>query len=202
MNIWFTSDTHYGHQNIAGPKISTWKSGYRDFNSTHEMNKALIENINKFVKEDDILYHLGDWAFGPKTNIVYFRNSIVCKNIHLILGNHDQNIIDEDISVGGYPPFNPCKLFTSVNHVFTGHIGSAYFHLSHYSHRVWPKSHHGSIHLFGHSHGSLREVREGEFGKSMDVGIDCHPEFRPFHLDEIVRMMNKKVTKKIDHHGD
>ena len=54
MNIWFTSDTHYGHTNISGPKISNWSSGYRDFNSVHEMNMALVDGINKYVKEDDM----------------------------------------------------------------------------------------------------------------------------------------------------
>ena len=60
MNIWFTSDTHYSHSNIAGEKVSNWKNGYRNFESVWEMNKSLIDSINKYVKEDDILYHLGD----------------------------------------------------------------------------------------------------------------------------------------------
>ena len=30
-NIWFTSDPHYMHRNIAGPKVSKWGGGYRDF---------------------------------------------------------------------------------------------------------------------------------------------------------------------------
>ena len=70
MNIWFTSDSHYGHTNIAGPKVSRWQRGYRDFNSVWEMNKSLIDGINKYVKEDDILYHLGDWSFGGIHNIL------------------------------------------------------------------------------------------------------------------------------------
>ena len=92
--------------------------------------------------------------------------------------------------------FNPIDLFSSVNDVFSGYIGKTYFHLSHYSHRVWPGSHKGSIHLFGHSHGSL----VGDFGKSMDVGIDCHPEFRPYHLNEILQIMSKKTIESVDHH--
>ena len=64
MNIWITSDTHFSHTNIAGPKISNWKSGYRIFDSVHEMNKNITETFNKYVKEDDILYHLGDFCFG------------------------------------------------------------------------------------------------------------------------------------------
>ena len=77
MNIWITSDTHFGHTNIVGPEISSWKSGYRDFKSLHEMNMALVDGINKYVKEDDILYHLGDWSFGGAQNILQFRKYIV-----------------------------------------------------------------------------------------------------------------------------
>lgn len=185
MNIWLTSDTHYGHKNIAGEKVSRWGSGYRHFDSVEEMNKALIKNINDHVKEDDILYHLGDFAFGYK-NVIEFRKAIKCKNIHLIFGNHDEHIEKhKDLQ----------DLFTSVSYVFTGYIGKTYLHLSHYSHNVWPKSHRGSIHLFGHSHGSL----PGK-GKSMDVGIDCHKEFRPYHLGEVVDTLAKIDISVVDHH--
>jgi calcineurin-like phosphoesterase family protein len=196
MNIWFTSDTHFNHTNIAGPKVSSWKSGYRDFGSVQEMNVALIKNINDCVKEDDILYHLGDWSFGGAHNILYFRRALICKNIHLILGNHDQHIVDEEIEYNG-ESFNPFDLFSSVQNTFTGYIGKTYFHLSHYSHRVWPSSHKGAIHLYGHSHGSI-----ADYGKSMDVGVDAHKEFRPYHINEILQIMSKRDISKIDHHGE
>ena len=86
-NIWFTSDTHFGHKNIVGPKISNWKSGYRNFDSLSQMDDELLFQINKNVQQNDILYHLGDFAFK---NVGEYRNRIVCKNIHLILGNHDK----------------------------------------------------------------------------------------------------------------
>ena len=196
MNIWFTSDTHFGHTNIAGPKVSVWKNGYRNFNSVQEMNDALVSNINKIVGEDDILYHLGDWSFGGVHNIYYFRKSLICKNIHLMLGNHDQHITNKDIKFHD-SSFNPIDLFTSVQDVKTEKIGKNYFHLSHYSHQVWPGSHKGVIHLFGHSHGSLKGL-----GKSMDVGVDTHPEFRPYHINEIVKKMEKIPVKFIDHHEE
>jgi calcineurin-like phosphoesterase family protein len=194
MNIWFTSDTHFGHTNIAGPSVSVWKDGYRNFNSVQEMNDALVHNINKIVGEDDHLYHLGDWSFGGVHNIYYFRKSLICKNIHLILGNHDHHIKDKEIKFLD-SSFNPMDLFSSVQHVFTGKIGSREFHLSHYSHQVWPASHKGVIHLFGHSHGSLKGI-----GRSMDVGVDTHKEFRPYHINEIFKIMDKIPVKFIDHH--
>ena len=187
MNIWFTSDTHYGHKNIAGKEVSRWTSGFRKFASVQQMNEALIANINKYVKEDDILYHLGDFAFGDAKVITEFRNSLVCKNIHLILGNHDQEIEDS---------LELQELFTSVGYVYTGYVGKQQFHLSHYSHRIWPKSHRGTIHLYGHSHGSIPD-----YGRSMDVGVDTHKDFRPYHINEIYSIMSKREVHKVDHHG-
>jgi calcineurin-like phosphoesterase family protein len=200
MNIWFTSDSHFGHTNIAGPKISTWSSGYRDFNSVHEMNMALVDGINKYVKEDDILYHLGDWSFGGVQNIFQFRNYIICKNIHLILGNHDQHIIDKEIKYHD-TTFNPIELFSSVQDVLTIELGKTKLFLSHYSHRVWLGSHKGVIHLYGHSHGSIPD-----YGKSMDVGVDVafkkFGEYRPFNIGDITNIMSKRTIEKIDHHGE
>lgn len=200
MSIWFTSDTHFGHTNIAGPKISRWSSGYRGFNSVHEMNMAIVNGINKYVKEDDVLYHLGDWSFGGVHNILQFRNLIVCKNIHLILGNHDQHIVDKEIKYHD-TSFNPIELFSSVQDVLTLNIGKTKLFLSHYSHRVWLGSHKGVIHLYGHSHGSIPD-----YGKSMDVGIDVafkkFSEYRPFNIGDITNIMSKRTIEKIDHHGE
>jgi calcineurin-like phosphoesterase family protein len=198
-NIWITSDTHHGHTNIAGPEISRWSSGYRDFKTVHQMNTALIDGINKYVKEDDILYHLGDWSFGGVHNIKYFRDSIICKNIHLILGNHDQHIVDKVIKFHD-DSFNPIDLFSSVQDVLHLSIGKNKFFFSHYSHRIWNGSHKGVIHLYGHSHGSIPD-----YGKSMDIGVDVaykmFGEYRPFNIGEILNIMDKRDTSKVDHHG-
>jgi len=97
--IFFTSDTHYGHTNICRG-VSKWKDfngnvpikQTRDFNTLEDMNDAIVKSINSVVGENDILFHLGDWSFGGFENIAEFRSRIVCKNIHLILGNHDHHI--------------------------------------------------------------------------------------------------------------
>lgn len=62
--IWFTSDTHYGHANIASKNCSKWKEGFRNFDNLDQMNKEIFNNINKYVKSEDILYFLGDFCFG------------------------------------------------------------------------------------------------------------------------------------------
>ena len=204
QNIFFTSDTHYNHKNIVRG-TSEWKSfeeggshqRTRDFDTLEEHNEALVKSINSIVKENDILYHLGDWSFGGHENIKIFRNRLNCKNIHLIFGNHDQHIEPKD------SPYRGC--FNSAQHVKqfslrlgtekTGKYGKQGFFLSHYSHQVWNQHHHGVIHLFGHSHGTIKGI-----GKSMDVGVDTNNLY-PYHLDEILDIMKGKDIEIIDHHN-
>lgn len=203
-NIFFTSDTHYWHRNIAGPKVSQWDKGYRDFNDEQEMSRELVKQINKHVKYDDILYHLGDWSFGGIDNIWNFRKQINCKNIHLILGNHDHHIEHNKI-LPNYDmadiPIHARQCFASTNHVKSVTIGKDKFFLSHFAHRVWDKSHHGVIHLYGHSHASI----DDNWGKSMDVGVDnarkLFGAYRPFYLAEVLYIMDKREIKILDHHN-
>ena len=60
--IFFTSDTHFNHSNVI-------QYCNRPFSSLDEMNAKLIENWNERVNENDIVYHLGDFAMGKKVSI-------------------------------------------------------------------------------------------------------------------------------------
>lgn len=59
--------------------------------------------------------------------------------------------------------------------------------LSHYAHRVWPQSHYGSFHLYGHSHGNLPD---DERSLSFDVGIDVLNA--PISYNDVVERMKSK----------
>ncbi len=208
-NIWFTSDTHYYHKNIAGPKVSIWKTGYRDFEDEKEMSSQIVKTFNKYVKSDDIVYHLGDWSFGGVESIWNFRKQLECKNIHLITGNHDEHIIKNKLLLNSFNAYDECpykakELFSSVQpdlilaDITEDKVHT--FHLNHYAKRVWYNSNKGGIHLFGHSHGSMPM-----YGKSMDVGIDVSykmfGEYRPFHIEEIITIMKDREIEYPDHHS-
>ena len=108
-NIFFTSDTHYAHKNIC-VGVSEWDDktkSCRKFQTLEEMNELIVNNINKYVKENDILYHLGDWSFGGINNIWEFRKRINCKNIYLVPGNHDHHIKKNKILPQKDPEFRP-----------------------------------------------------------------------------------------------
>ena len=94
QKLFFTSDTHDRYDNICSA-TTRWEKGEgntRKFASLEQMNDTIVNNINEVVGENDILFHLGDWSFGGFEKIAEFRDRINCKNIHLILGNHDHHI--------------------------------------------------------------------------------------------------------------
>lgn len=191
-NIWFTSDTHYHHKNIVRG-CTNWEGSLqrcRDFDTLEQHNQTLVDNINNVVKENDILYHCGDWSFGGFDNIWNFRKQLNCKNIHLIFGNHDHHIENNRGGCQGY--------FTSVQYYKEIFVDKNKIILFHYAMRVWNQSHHNSWLLYGHSHGTI----DNNYGKSMDVGVDTHPEFRPYHYDEIKQIMNNRESVLIDHHSE
>ena len=56
-NVYFTSDTHFQHGNII-------KFCNRPYSNVEEMNNAIIENWNSVVGPNDIVFHLGDFAWS------------------------------------------------------------------------------------------------------------------------------------------
>lgn len=219
-NIWFTSDTHYQHKNLC-LGVSEWddkEKSCRKFQILEEMNELIVKNINDNVKENDTLYHLGDWSFGGIENIWEFRKRINCKNIHLIFGNHDHHIIGNKVlpncissynyNYGKYDLFdNPClyikdsskaqNLFLSTQYYLDLKIGKQHLILSHFPIEEWDGISKNYIHLHGHCHGSKNNSLMNIEYKRMDVGLDWN-EFRPYHYDEIIEIM--KNRKKFIRH--
>lgn len=160
QNVFFCSDPHYGHSGIV-MGTSKWddKSGCRPFQTVEDHDRTLVNNINKTVGENDILFCLGDWSFGAYktgenvTNIRKFREQLKCKNIHLTFGNHDSEIVSNKD--------NTRDLFSSTAHYREITIIEQPLNqkekakkqnivLSHYSHRVWNNMQSGAWMLFGH----------------------------------------------------
>jgi calcineurin-like phosphoesterase family protein len=81
INTFFTSDHHFGHKNIL-----EYEKDARPFETVEEMNEVLIDRWNSVVRSQDIVYHLGDFAFGKE-------NIKIAERLHgkkrLIMGNHD-----------------------------------------------------------------------------------------------------------------
>lgn len=199
--LWFTSDTHFNHANICSA-TTKWVNPVtcREFASLEQMNSHLIANINDVVEQDDILFHLGDWSFGGFEQIQIFRDSIYCKNVHIITGNHDHHIENnkEDCQ----------RLFSSVNKYLNLTVHweddkESYeqrFALMHFPLASWDQMAMGSIHLHGHVHFE-QDKRLGP-GKMMDVGVDGN-YLQPIELREVLQIMEDRPIKSMfnfDHH--
>ena len=182
--IYFTSDTHFGHFNII-------KYCNRPYQSIDEMDEALITNWNRTIRPNDIVYHLGDFCFSSYNRL----NEILERlngELHMIRGNHDR-VIEDNFKYGELGKIRSLRDYHSLR------VNHKTIIMSHYAFRVWDKSHHGSIHIYGHSHGTLPPQ-----GLSVDVGVDCKeitPEYRPISLDELLEYMSKRQGAVVDHHG-
>jgi calcineurin-like phosphoesterase family protein len=203
QQLFFTSDTHYSHSNICSA-TTNWKDAEdktRAFASLEEMNDTIVNNINNKVGEDDVLFDLGDWSFGGFENIEKFRKRIKCKNIHLILGNHDHHIERDKDGIR--------SLFSSVHHyldleVYSSDFGKFTkdrFILCHYPIASWDSMNEGVIHLHGHVH-LPKHQRIGN-GRSLDVGVDGN-DLKPISLYEVLDLMKNQPIDKLslpqDHH--
>lgn len=177
MKTFFTSDTHFNHSNII-------KYCNRPFADAHDMNETLIANWNNVVGYDDVVYHLGDFAFGDVDQVNDVMQRLNFKHFHFIKGNHDKPFLKWFYAVSHgmgtkitiYPEFLETKI--------EGHQ----FVLCHYAMRVWNQSHRGALHLYGHSHGTLPDDPNS---KSFDVGVDCH-DYHPISLERVLAIMATK----------
>lgn len=153
-NKYYISDSHFGHEAIIG-------SCSRPFSSVEQMDVFMVQAWNNVVSDNDIIYHLGDFAFGGPDHAKHIFQQLNGKKI-LVLGNHDVdrkgNPLSKIASLEWYQP--------PVQNLVTNDGGERLF-LSHYAHRVWPSSNKGSYHFYGHSHARLDSA-----GLSRDVGVD------------------------------
>jgi calcineurin-like phosphoesterase family protein len=165
----FTADLHLGHKNIL-------KHTNRPFASVEEMDSVLIANINQVVATNDELYILGDFAWQA-SNYGKYRNRIKVRKLHIVTGNHDATSLAKYVST----------MRDSVYQKIEGHK----VHMSHYPHASWHGRTHGSIHLYGHSHGSLESTLDSVWPgrKAMDVGVD-NCDLRPLSFTEILNRIS------------
>ena len=135
MNVYFTSDLHFGHKNII-------RFDNRPFTSVEEMDEVLIRNWNKKVKEDDLVYILGDisWYNDAKTCEIFER--LNGRKV-LIKGNHDR--VHGKIK-------NYFEEITDYKEITLP--GNKHITLCHYPIVFFNRHHYGAFMFYGHVHNS------------------------------------------------
>ena len=169
--IWFTADLHYAHRNIVDHCNRPV--------SKDEMNEWIVRDvINKYVKNNDDLYILGDLTMIKKTEAEKFIDRLN-GNKWLIIGNHDKNLHKSNRFI---------QITQRKNFRFKRGNLDIIIVLDHYPLISWEKRIHGAWHLYGHVHG-----RNIGLGRSHDIGIDNRDNmYRPRNLYEICLIMADK----------
>jgi calcineurin-like phosphoesterase family protein len=195
QNIFFTSDFHIGHQNII-------KFDVRPFDNIGEMHETLIKNWNSVVKDNDIVFYLGDFSYRDKGIAKWFKSQLKGK-IYFIMGNHDrirdiskigfEKIFGDDTTLGG------ATISIKDDDANRGYQDIV---LCHYPILSWNKSHHGSWHIHGHCHQSIMKNPEMAWyykRKVIDAGANGWG-YTPISYLELKKVMNEKIISAVDHH--
>jgi calcineurin-like phosphoesterase family protein len=173
MQTFFTSDTHFDDE-YAIQYFS------RPFQSVDKMNAVMVEQWNKVVTDQDIVYHLGDFTTEDLSHFTKWANQLN-GSIRILPGNMDRLWLKD---FAGSEKVQVVAPLLTLEFSGMGTSGQPQvIVLCHYSLQVWELSNHGSWHLFGHSQGKLKGM-----GKSFDVGVDC-TDFIPLSLDKVAERM-------------
>ena len=130
MKIFFTSDTFFGRKSIAHN---------RGFSSVDEMDDTLIDNWNRRVGKNDVVYHLGNFSWDPisaESSIIHLQG-----RIHFIGGSYDQHLSENSLIKAGRHFLLPAISYIPKDLIV----------LSHWPLLDWPEREVGSIHVHGGS---------------------------------------------------
>lgn len=207
-DVHFLSDLHLNHKNIVRG-TSKWKdkTHCRDFNTCEEMEELIVTNINNSVKETDHLFLLGDLSLSGSSveDVLRFLDKINCKNVYLILGNHD------DVLLKSSELKSKFKLISEYTYlkVINKENVTVPIVLQHYPIYSWRNMGHSSLHLFGHVHMPLDYYKEASYklawmGKYLDVGCESL-DFKPISLTDVKKILDPQPIRNLilpqkDHH--
>lgn len=176
-DIWFISDTHFGHSNFLnftdanGEKI-------RRFDNVDQMDDLMITNWNERIKPGDRVYHLGDVAMGGPAV------SKIMNKLHgskrLIVGNHD--IIKGDL-VNYFHKISMWRVFREYDFVCS-HVPLREDNMI------------TTFNLHGHIHQNPSPSH-----RHMNLCVE-HTSYRPLHLDEILSELSKRKQSMADAAGE
>ena len=185
--IYFTSDMHFGHEAIL-------KYCNRPFANVEEMNQKLIENWNKKVPEDGIVFNLGDFAWGGYPFWKSMREQLNGKII-LIKGNHDEKNLTQT---------GAQELFELVTYQMKIQIEGRKIYLNHYPFLCYAGTYRDANGLeyqaFGHVHsgpgakGMDIDRLSMLFPTQYDVGVDNN-NYEPISWSELNDKIGQQLLK-------
>jgi calcineurin-like phosphoesterase family protein len=176
-NIWFVSDTHFGHDNALKFASHDGKGRMREaFTEVEEMNQIMTERWNAHVKPEDIVYHLGDVLMGQKTRL---GGTLAALNgrIRLVPGNHDN--IELMVKIGMFDQIVQWAPFKQHGFICT-HQPMLITGPEELRERTQIVNVHGHIH-----------DQPDPSPHHMNICVE-RTEYRPLHLDEIIAEIKRR----------
>ena len=179
--VFFTSDTHFGHSNII-------KYCQRPFNSAEHMDEVLINNWNEVVSPQDIVFHLGDFCFGSDKEWIKILQRLNGTK-YLILGNHDLKKIANSNQIKDY--------FADINMQMRVVVDKQKMLLNHYPFLCFEGGYQNVWQLFGHVHSSKHSTGLDKerlvhlFPTQYDVGVDNN-NYRPVSFAQVSQIITEQ----------
>lgn len=174
---YYIADLHLGHENII-------RLSHRPFSSVDEMDETLIRNWNNRITPKDDVYILGDLCFRTHhDNMLHYISQLNGKK-HLIIGNHDKELIKND---------DLRRYFVEITSYKEISDNGQSLVLFHYPLVEWNGYYRDTIHLYGHIHNNyhndtskyIRGVKN-----AYNVGVDVL-DYEPKTLKEIINRTEK-----------
>lgn len=191
MAVLFTSDLHLGHANIILTGGRNLESCGENFAAVEEMNDFLIRKWNEKVKEDDIVYILGDLSYRSSISVKTYLKQLKGRK-HLIVGNHDFQWQKNITNINDY--------FESVSDMKVIRLDEKLITLCHYPLLEWNESRRAknqqtsiSWLIHGHIHNSRDNVFEyikDNLPCALNCGVDING-FEPVTFEELLINNNK-----------
>jgi len=180
-NVYFTSDTHFGHENMI-------KYEDRPYKNVTVMTEKLVANWNSRVRPNDLVYFLGDFCFrntkggkqgeGELDNYEYYK-SMLNGDIVFVLGNHDLN--------------NGVKTKTTAVILEAGGLKIYCCHDPLNANLAFP------LNLCGHVHSKwkVKDAKQHNYKSTIiNVGTDLW-NYYPVSLTEVLALYNEHSPKSL-----
>jgi calcineurin-like phosphoesterase family protein len=161
--FWFIADTHFDVYDSSRP-----------FSSAGSMNQTLINNWNRLVRPDDVVFHLGD--VGWYNRFPNWAVPLLHGKKILILGNHDN--LHPRIYKEYFDDVQSGPVILTVANTDGENLELSLSHTPDEGHTNLYRLH-GDVH-------NMWKARPG----MLNVGVDVW-DYRPVSLEEVVIHMNR-----------
>lgn len=111
------------------------------------MDEAMISLWNQRVNHDDNVYILGDFCYRNEKSAEWYLSQLKGHK-HLVLGNHDTRLLDNEIAMG---------YCDSIDRMMYVSDSGKEICLCHYPMSEWNGSYRGHLHFYGHRNMGIYE---------------------------------------------